>query len=151
MRDNEVGLRLGRRDLPRPAAALPSRRAGPWTRAQALLQPEEKRQLLGCGGGHNGSGESSPGGGMEAFSDPTSPPGHDRHSMSSPEPLTDLGLNLALNNTHSGLPVNTQSCSEGHLRIILVASRGGAGWLWIKAEEADFSLSTLWALGLLNH
>ena len=78
-------------------------------------------------------------------------PGRGGHSVSRAESLTSLGLNLALNNTPSGLSVNTPSCPEGPLSITLTASRGGPGRLWVEALEADFPLSTLWALGLYNH
>ena len=77
-------------------------------------------------------------------------PAHGGHSVSRAESLTSLGLNLALNNTPSGLSVNIPSCPEGPLRITLMACRGGPGRLWAEALEADFPLSTLWALGLYN-
>lgn len=92
-----------------------------------------------------------PGRGTEASRDPTSPPGRGGHSVSSAESLTSLGLNLALSNTPSGLSVNIPSCPEGPLRITLTASRGGPGRLRAEVREADFPLSTLWALGLYNH
>lgn len=133
--------------LPQP---FPVAGQGPGPEPRLCCSLKRRGSCWGVGVGTTAAGRAAPVGGWRPSVTPRLP-GHDRHSMSSPEPLTDLGLNLALTNTHSGLPVNTQSCSEGHLRIILVASRGGAGWLWIKAEEADFSLSTLWALGLLNH
>lgn len=121
---------------------------------------EPGRQLSQLLGRHNGSGEGGPGrgvGGKEAFGGPSFLPGQGGHSVSSPEPpwvtehLTGLGLNLALNNTHPGLSVNTQTCAEGCLRITLVASRGRPGWMGTEAGKGDFSLSTLQAFGLLNH
>lgn len=121
-------------------------------RAQALLQSRARQALSHLLKRHNGGRERGLGQRTKAFGGLISLPEHGEHSVSSPElqwvmgHLRGMGLNMALNNTSPDLSVNTQTCSEGHLRLPPGEELGG----WRQKRGKETALSTLWPFGLLT-